>query len=698
MGSFAPSLTSNGASGNESTETRSTSIFANIDLNSSEYGKSNKKSKAIPIMRPASRDSPEPISNVAATTVDKVSGSEERVDGNAGRAKKLQFRNGDNEDGDDVPQFAEPTPEPEILEVPVSDDHELDNTAESMTVDATVDVKDDEDETANVADVTLASTVVSESTDGKLPSESNDTKATTSPSATSPDPEKANWRPIEFTNETDIHDFNNARPFGDQPPTFNEPQKLPFSATAKPFVPGSFMFGTPEVVNTPFEPDFTTQPEQLAEPLFESEEDRAGSPTPGPDMPPATGVPKMQELQQDHELSLEPAPVSARGLLSSRFASPPPSPKGLKASRYASSHSASPQSMEAAVTPSGFSPSPVSESLLASPIVPPEEASEIHGYEPLPVSPPSDAGPQPRNDGTYELTFEEIDAVMQQINENDPTMGVKRTVESPNWHQPNAVQKLPITIVTDSHTDHLPPQVPFRGDAPSPSPRQYRSLSQENMQPKPSTELDDPFIDPPHSALSQSFDAPVQRLNTGEDLPESEWDDAFSASEQGKLEHRVHYFDGHVNDLVGNLLATRLDPLENTLSTIQQVLGKLSQRAPSSRRDRRSFSAELQESDADDEDEELPMRRSMSPKRDRRLEQIRIAVMDAMNQHQTARALESAQFAPVEDHETKQELDVMKVLEEMKLHITESLPSFHREDLKSIVEEAVKNHIPPRRR
>ncbi|KAI0436272.1 hypothetical protein F4803DRAFT_572745 [Xylaria telfairii] len=693
MGSFAPSLTSTGASGNESTDTRSMSIFANIDLNGSEYGKSSKKSKAIPIMRPASRDSPEPVSNTV--TADKVPGGEERVDGGASRAKKLQFRNGDNEDGDDVPRFAEPTPEPEIPEVPVSSDYELDTTAESRTLDATVDVKDDEDEATNVADVTLASTVVSESTDGKLPSESNDTKATTSPSATSPDPDKANWRPIEFTNETDMHDFNNARPFGDQEPTFNEPQKPHFSATATPFVPGSFMFGTPEMINTPFEPDFTTQPEQLVEPSFESEEDRAGSPTPGPDMPSTTGVPKMQELQQDRELSPEPAPVSARGLLSSRFASPPPPQKGLKASRYASSHSASPQSMEAAVTPSGFSPSPVSESLLASPIVPLEETPEVHGYEPLPVSPPSDAGPQPRNDGTYELTFEEIDAVMQQINENDPTMGVKRTVESPNWHQPNAVQKLPITIVTDSPAVHLPPQVPVRDDAPSPSPRQYRSLSQENLQPKPSTELDDPFIDPPHSALSQSFDAPVQRLNTGEDLPESEWDDAFSASEQGKLEHRVHYFDGHVNDLVGNLLAARLDPLENTLSTIQQVLGKLTQRAPSSRRDRRSFSAELQESDADDEDEELPMRRSISPKRDRRLEQIRIAVMDAMNQHQTARALESAQFAPIEDHETKDELNVMQALEEMKLHITESLPSFRSEDLKSIVEEAVKNHIPP---
>ncbi|KAJ2987398.1 hypothetical protein NUW58_g4529 [Xylaria curta] len=701
MRSFAPSLASAGASGNESAETHPNSIFGNIDLNTSDYGKPAKKSKAIPIVPPPSQPSPDPASNTATAATDAVSGREERHDGGASRAKK-QFRNGDNEDGDDVPQFAEPTPEPESLlkteaEVPALNETELDHISdpEVAAVDAAVDAKDGEDEIGNAADVTLASTVVSESTDGKLPSESNDTKATTSPSAASPDPEKVNWEPLEFTNETDIHDFNNARPFSDQVPVFAEPPKAHFSATAKPFVPGGFMFGAPEVVNTPFEPDFTTQPDQLVEPLYESEEDRGGSPTPRPDFPPVAVTAGAREAQHDREVSSELAPTSARGLLSSRYASPPPPSKGLKASRFAASPPGSPQPVNEAATHTGRSPSPVSEAQLLSPLTHLEEASEVHGYEPLPVSPPSDAGAPPERDGTHDLTFEEIDAVMQQINENDPTMGVKRTVESPKWHQPSPIRKISATTVTDSPTVQLPPQMSFRSIAPSPSPPQYRSLRQENMHPKPSTELDDPFVDPPHSAVSQSFDAPVQRLNTGEDLPESEWDDAFSASEQGKLEHRVQYFDGHVNDLVGNLLASRLDPLENTLSTIQQVLGKLSQRTSSSRRrERRSMSAEVRESDADDEDDELPMRRSMSPKRDRRLEQIRIAVMDALNQHQTTRALEPVQLLPVEDHQTKEESNVIKALEDMKLQITKSIPNFQGDDLRNIVEEAVKNHIP----
>ncbi|TGJ85637.1 hypothetical protein E0Z10_g3088 [Xylaria hypoxylon] len=690
MGSFASSLASVGASGNEGVETRPKAIFGNIDLNSSEYGKLDKTSNAVPIMRPSSRDSPESAPNAATTDVASI--KEERPDGGVGRAKK-QFRNEDNADGDDVPQFADPTPEPESPlntepEASILNNPQMEMSTEPDAVDAITNTREDEDETVNIADVTLASTVVSESTDGKLPSESNDTKATTSPSATSPDPDKANWRPIEFTNETDIHDFNNARPFGDEEPVFSELSKAHFSATAKPFVPGGFMFGTSKVVNTPFEPDFTTQPDLLAETLDESEEDRGGSPTPGPDFPTTTAI-ETQEVQKDQEVSPDPAPISARGLLSSRFASPPPPPKGLKASRFASSPSASPGSVKESDSRYAVSPSPVSEEHLAPLIVGPEGAFDAHSYEPLPVSPPSDAGIALPNDDTYGLTFEEIDAVMQHLNDNDPTMGVKRTVESPKWHQPSLVRKISTKTIADSPPVHLQPQVPFRSEAPSPSPQQYRSLPQEPIHLKPSTELDDPFLDPPHSALSQSFDAQVQRLNNRDDLPESEWDDAFSASEQGKLEQRVHYFDGHVHDLVGNLLDSRLDPLENTLGAIQQVLGKLSQRGSSMRRDRRSLSAEVRESDADDEDEELPMRRSMSPRRDRRLEQIRIAVIDAMSQHQTA------QFAPVEDHQMKEEPTIIKALEDMKLQITESIPNFHSDDLRSIVEEAVKNHMPP---
>lgn len=653
--SFASSVASSGVAGNEITNSRSKSIFGNIDLNSSEYGAASKASKAIPIIQPSTEHSPD--RDADADTADEMPADGGLVDGGASRAKK-QFRSEDNEDGDDVPQFAEPTPEPEIA---IS----IESQPGDARVPETAGIKEEEDENVHMADVTLASTVVSESTDGKPVSESNGTKATTSPSGTSPDPEKSNWRHLELNNE-----FSNTGLFADRDAAFNE--KPNFSATAKPFVPGGFTFGTPEADNIPFEPDFKTQPEQLAPSLPESEEEATGSPTPGPDLPLSEVTTKDREVEQSAEWD-EPASASSRGLLASRFASPPPAPKGLKASRFASSRSASPESVKGTASHDGLSPSRLPKRLRSASLTRSEGASDVPGYEQLPVSPPSDAGAQPNKDGTHELTFEEIDAVMQEINAKDPTMGVKRTIEAPKWRQPSPVRKSP-SAVDDTSAAH--------------SPRPYQPLPDEHLQPKRSTELDDPFLDP------SQFKAPVQRLNAKGDVPESEWDDVFSASEQGKLDQRVHYFDGHVNNLVGNLLTSRLDPLESTLSTIQQVLGKLSQRAPSTRRDRRSFSGDVQESDADDEDEELPTRRSMSPKRDRRLEQIRIAVMEAMNQHQAVRPLDPAPVFPVEDDQVKEESNVIKALEEMKLHITEKLPTFQNEDLRSIVEQAMKNHVP----
>ncbi|OTA62805.1 hypothetical protein K449DRAFT_433719 [Hypoxylon sp. EC38] len=691
--SFTSSVTSGGASGNEGPENRPGSIFGSIDLKSSEFVKPVKKSKAVPIIRPPSSHSPVP----APTTTEDQDG---RVT-DANRTKK-KFRES-SADGDDVPLFAEPTPEPES--VPQAELRPATSTKEDVEEDSLVDEsKVDEDENAPVGDTTFASTILSESTDGKLQSESNDTKTTTSPSATSPDQDKANWGPFEFKNEAEIQDFNNARPFGDDEPSFKKQHKKSLSATAQPFVPGAFMFGTSNAAS--FDPVLKTEPVQLAEPEDESDDDRAGSPTPGPDFKPAAAVEPEREPEPVSEEEAEPIAESvpappARGLGSSRFASPPPPSKGLNASRFASTPSPPPRSAGLSASRYAATPSPVSEDKVSQP--PAEnfteqasEVSELHSFEPLPVSPPSDAGVPPREGDTRELTFEEIDAVMQHLNEKDPTMGVKRTMESSKWREQSPARNPAVAAITNSPPVHLPPQVPFRSDAPSPSPRQYLTLPKQVATPRPSTELEDPFIDPPQSAVSQTFDGSVQRLNVGDSLPESDWDDAFSASEQEKLEQRVQYFDGHVNDLVGSLLASRLDPLEKTLGSIQHVLGSLARRPPSSRRDRRSVSAEIQESDADDEDDEEPLRRSMSPRRDKKLEQIRTIIIDALNQQETMRALQAAQVESVEQGPTKEEMAVVKALEQMKEELSQSLRlDFRGEDLRNIVEEAVERRMPP---
>lgn len=700
MHSFASSVASTGASGNENTDNRPGSIFGNIDLNVSGVVKPAKKSKAVPIVRPSSSHSPAPGRETTEDRDGRVTDSS--------RTKK-QFRES-NDDGDDVPLFAEPTPEPEAAPPAQQQDSAVSEAAESETEDALVeevppaDTKAEDDESVHVGDTTFASTILSESTDGKLHSESNDTKTTTSPSATSPDQDKSSWKPFEFNSETEIQDFNNARPFGDDEPSFVKQHKKSLSAAAKPFVPGGtggFAFGTSDAIAASFEPVLKTQPVQMAEPEDKLEDDRAGSPTPGPDFKPSTEVeaepaPEVQAAPSEEDV---PAPPP-RGLGLSRFASPPPAPKGLKASRFATTPSPPPKSAGLSVSHYAASPSPVSDNASQLPLDNmnelTSEVSELHSFEPLPVSPPSEPGTPPRDEVTHELTFEEIDAVMQHLNENDPTMGLKRTMESPKWRQPSPVRDVPADAVTNSPPVNLPPKVPFRSDAPSPSPREYLTLPQQGVVPRPSTELDDPFVDPPRSAVSQAFDGSVHRLNIGDSLPGSDWDDAFSDGEQVKLEQRVRYFDGQVHDLVGSLLASRLGPVEKALGSIQHALGGLARRTPSSRRDRRSVSAEIQESDADDEDDETPVRRSMSPRRDKKMDQIRIAVMDALNQQQTMRALQAAQLESFDERPNKEDVSVLKALEQMKEELSQSLRlDFRAEDLRNVVEEAVERRMPP---
>ncbi|KAI0602592.1 hypothetical protein F4775DRAFT_588165 [Biscogniauxia sp. FL1348] len=669
LSSFASSIASGAASGNEGAENRPSSIFSNIDLSISEAAKAAKKSKAIPIMRPTSS-----AAAASPPTTSSAQGGHRSRDGSVAdttRARK-KFRD-NNGDGNDVPQFAEPTSEREP--------------------------KGEEDETAHM-DTTFASTTLSESTDGKLQSESNDTKATTSPSATSPDHEKVNWRPFEFKNKTEMLDFDNARPFGEDEPSFKREHKKSLSATAKPFVPTGFMFGAESDVNTPFNPVLKPEPPQMVEPPKESDDDRAGSPTPGPDTH-VRAVPETEAVSQPED---SPALPAQGGLGSSRFASPPPATKGLQSSRYASSPSPLPSVAGLAASRYAASPSPVSEDNGTEPVSKPASTNgiipagepQLHSFEPLPVSPPSETEEPPRARSTEDLTFEEIDEVMEHLSKNDPNQGAKRLVASPKWHHPSPVRNISVAAITDSPS--LQAQEPIRGKAPSPSPRAYRTLHPDLAIPRASTEIDDPFMDRPRDGRSPSYEPPVHRLNVGESLPESEWDDAFSASEQDKLEQRVQYFDRRVNNVVGNLLDSRLDPLEKTLDTIHHVLGNLARRAPSSRRDRSSISAEVQESDADDEDEDVPVRRSMSPRRDKKLEQIRIAVIDALNQQQSSRTLQPAQLGPVEEEfrDPKEPSVILKMLEEMKEQLARNLQvDFRPESIRSIVEEAVVRGVPP---
>jgi len=488
-------------------------------------------------------------------------------------------------------------------------------------------------------DTMLSSTMVSDTTD---------TKATVSPSETT-DPAWGSFEAKTSISESTIHGH-----------------KKSLSATAKAFVPG-VPLGQQEPAKAPEVDGIMKLVERLrgpSSPQAQEEEQIVQSieepePEPEPLHQSPTPVASLEAAFSSETVPPEEAPAITKGLGASRYAStpsPPPKRKGLSASRFAAS-------------PTPESDHEVQES--PADTLPVEEQDE-HAQV-------SDAG---------EPDLADIDAIMRHLNEN-PHMGVNKTFDNqPQWAQPNQ-----LAPVTDSSPLRLAPQNQFRSDAPSPTPRNPTDI--DASKPIRSTELEDPFVDPPQSA--QSFEGPIHRLNGSESVPASEWDGIFSDDEQAKLENRANFFDGHVNDVVGGLLSARLGPLEHSLESIKHALTVMSRRSPSSRRERRSMSAEIRESDADDEDDDMPVpRRSMSPRRDRKMEQIRAAVLDAFAVHQR-NAPKEPEPAPVAPAPVDNSAILLKALEEMKEQLlSKAAQSESRPDeIKQIVEEALERRIPP---
>ncbi|KAH7157534.1 hypothetical protein B0J13DRAFT_650102 [Dactylonectria estremocensis] len=580
------------ASGSESVGKRG-SIFGSIDLKTSAVFKPGKKFiETVPIIRPTGE-------------------SEEDLDGrplvDESRIKRAKSS---APDGDDVPLFAEqPTDdqirnrEPQVL----AKDEPCATEADNLPID------------------TSMSSIVT--------SDQLDTKATTAtPSETSPSEFNAGrWQPFEFKSSIEVQNFNDARPFGED--TFKHGHKKTLSAAAQPFVPGIPSFG--EHSQTDAE-DEVSDLSPVVSPVAAR---------------PASGLGASRFSSGQHQ----PRTVSG-GLSTSRFASPPPKPKGLAASRFAKS------------------PTPEQELYHAEPVDGSVMESVEHEYEPETA--------YTANGEEYEPTFEEIDAVMNEFYDN-PSMGVNKVVEAAKWQHGSPTRNMSVAAVANSSPYRLEPGVEqFTRDEASATPREYHALQDPTVQPMLSTELEDPFVDPPSLARTPENAAGMD----GDSQPASDWDGAFTEDEHDKLENRAQFFDGRVNEVVGTLLAARLEPLEKTLFSIQQVLATRARRTPSSRRDMRSVSAELPQSDADDEDEEPVLRRSMSPKRDRRLDQIRIAVMEGFNAQQRNQAAVSPaapDAAPIA---------ILEALDDMKKSLGSNMQL--GDDLKRVIEQAVESRIP----
>jgi hypothetical protein len=642
--SLSGSVTSPTVSGSESVGNRS-SIFGNIDIKTSDIIKPVKKSKAIPIVRPSSRSS---AKSIKITTDDEIYDDVDgRVTIDESRVKRARSS---APDGDEVPAFAEqpPTEEPSKAEDNDLEEGEIDEDAEG------------EIENTLPVDTSLSSIVTSD--------QHADTKETTAaPSETSPADDTVNrWVPFELGNKFEATSFDQSRTFGED--KFTSTHKKSLSATAPAFTPTGSIF-------SPNAATFVPRQSQEANEIKEDEETKddlieASSLSP---QGPAPAEP-VREVSP-------PAPkarVVSKGLGASRFASPPPKPKGLAASRYASEPSPPPKD-EAPSTPQG------------------DESVNFDDYL------VQDPKPEPRSDTmlpsverdideaqVHSPTFEEIDDIMLHLG-TDPSRGVnKKKEEPPKWQQLEQAHEPSLTAVASSDPYKLdPPEAEpvLTRETASPTPRPDQAFS--NLIAQPSASLEDPFVDPPLSPPSLEAG---ELVDDAASPPVSDWEQDFSEDEQEKLQSRAQFFDGRVNEIVGNLLTARLEPLEKTLLDISNGLALGAPRGSSRRRDMRSVSGEPQHSDADDEDEEPILRRSMSPRRDRRMDQIRAAVMEGLAAQ--AKSTPVAAAATISEDPVA-ESAVLKALAEMKDHLGENLRlDFRGEDLKNIVEDAVERRMP----
>ena len=211
--------------------------------------------------------------------------------------------------------------------------------------------------------------------------------------------------------------------------------------------------------------------------------------------------------------------------------------------------------------------------------------------------PQPEAAPYPmaENEVNYDdfvqPSLAEIDDVMRQFNENDD-LGVEKE-EPPSWE--------PSSPPFQAEQPLLKPRHNLRSDAPSPSPSRARpTIETGNLEDE--TASHDPFSDSHAAVVDQS---PIRRLNNERDVPISDWDDAFSSSDEEKLKAQVQsrsiFFEPHVEKVVAKAFQSKMDPMMTTLLQLQDSMLALAAKGTV---ERRSVSASAgAESDADDEDD-----------------------------------------------------------------------------------------------
>ncbi|KAL9090686.1 MAG: hypothetical protein Q9165_005174 [Trypethelium subeluteriae] len=225
----------------------------------------------------------------------------------------------------------------------------------------------------------------------------------------------------------------------------------------------------------------------------------------------------------------------------------------------------------------------------------------------------------------------EIDNVMRQLNE-DNELGIEKE-EPPSWE--------PSSPPFQADQPLLQPWKDMRSDAPSPSPnRPHPTIETEKVEDE--TASHDPFSDSHAAVVDQS---PVRRLNNERDVPISDWDDAFSSSDEQKLKAQVQsrsiFFEPHVEKVVAKAFQAKMDPMMTALLQLQDSMAALTTKSTV---ERRSMSASVRaESDADDEDDDEEQRPPRSRSRAKAFptpellnpEKIKLVMLEALQTYNT---------------------------------------------------------------
>lgn len=282
-------------------------------------------------------------------------------------------------------------------------------------------------------------------------------------------------------------------------------------------------------------------------------------------------------------------------------------------------------------------------------------------------------------------SYNEIDAVMKHLNDEDSDLGVERNVGP--WGCRSPIRTPMIDMHGAIGANRLLPGPQIRSDAPSPSPNRlnqpFQYLPQSNSGSVSTAEVEmvarnarfSPSYRP--SKVSVDSDNPVHRLNSPGDLPVSDWDDVMSSADEAKFHLRTAFFDHRINDLVGGIVQQRIGPLEKALAGIQESLVELTS-MPANRRHARNTSGEIEHSDADDDDSEVSQSKVKSLVRDRKYEKLKASITEIGAAQQN--------FALVSE--------VSKILEAVQdLKTTVQRPSQPAGDIKTVVEDAVARQL-----